>query len=324
MIVDVGARRAVTRKSPGRAPDAPARHQARPGDLDRGRRGSWLHRGHGVAPGGTFLIGSDDRWAYRADGEGPVRRVSIGSFWIDRHAVSNARFGAFVEATGYVTEAGRFGWSFVFAGLLPDDFPPTEAVVQALWWRKVEGADWQHPEGPQSSLDGSPRSPRRTCLLERRRGVLHLDGQAPTDRGRVGVRGPRGLDGKAFPWGDEREPDGEHQMNVWQGAFPTKNTNADGYYGTCPVDAFPPNAYGLHNVTGNVWEWAADWFDPGFRKQDRDHDPHGPAAGTLKIQKGGSYLCHDSYCRRYRVAARQGNSPDSSTANVGFRCARDG
>ena len=112
-------------------------------------------------------------------------------------------------------------------------------------------------------------------------------------------------------------------MNVWQGAFPDRNTEADGYYGTAPVDSFPPNGYGLHNMTGNVWEWAADWFDPGFRQRDRDHDPRGPAEGTVRIQKGGSYLCHDSYCRRYRAAARQGNSPDSSTGNVGFRCARD-
>ncbi|MGA8804029.1 MAG: SUMF1/EgtB/PvdO family nonheme iron enzyme, partial [Solirubrobacterales bacterium] len=133
-----------------------------------------------------------------------------------------------------------------------------------------------------------------------------------------------GLDGKAFPWGDEREPGGEHRMNVWQGEFPIKNTEADGYYGTCPVDAFPSNGYGLHNVTGNVWEWAADWFDPAFRLEDRNHDPRGPATGILKIQKGGSYLCHGSYCRRYRAAARQGNSPDSSAGNVGFRCARGG
>ncbi len=112
-------------------------------------------------------------------------------------------------------------------------------------------------------------------------------------------------------------------MNVWQGTFPTSNTEADGYYGTCAVDAYPANGFGLHNATGNVWEWVADWFDAGFRARDRDHDPRGPASGTLKLQKGGSYLCHASYCRRYRVAARQGNTPDSSAGNVGFRCARD-
>ena len=230
----------------------------------------------------------------------------MDSFLIDAVAVSNEAFATFVEETGYETEAERFGWSFVFAGHLPDDFPPTQAVAEAPWWRKVDGADWRHPEGPHSSIDDRPVHP-----------VVHVswnDADAycswagwrlPTEaEWEFAARG--GLEGRAFPWGDEREPDGEHRMNVWQGSFPTKNTEADGYYGTCPVDAFPPNGYGLHNVTGNVWEWAADWFDPG-----------------LRIQKGGSYLCHDSYCRRYRVAARQGNSPDSSAGNVGFRCARD-
>ena len=132
-----------------------------------------------------------------------------------------------------------------------------------------------------------------------------------------------GLEGKAFPWGDDREPGGEHRMNVWQGRFPDVNTCADGYYGTCPVDAFLPNAFGLHNTTGNVWEWAADWFHPTFRRKDNNYNPRGPRHGTHRVQKGGSYLCHDSYCRRYRVAARQGSAPDSSTGNVGFRCARD-
>ena len=272
---------------------------------------------------GSFLIGSDDRWAYPADGEGPVREVSLDSFRIDPVAVSNEAFASFAEETGYATEAERFGWSFVFAGLLPDDFPPTQAVAAAPWWRRVEGADWQHPEGPQSSLDDRLDHP-----------VLHVswnDAQAyctwagrrlPTEaEWEFAARG--GLQCKVFPWGDEREPSGEHRMNVWQGTFPTRNTEADSYYGTCPVDAFIPNGYGLYNVTGNVWEWGADWFDPTFRSRDRAHDPRGPVEGVLRIQKGGSYLCHDSYCRRYRVAARQGNTPDSSAGNVGFRCAVD-
>ena len=274
-------------------------------------------------PGGPFAMGSEDRWVYPADGEGPVGEVSLEPFWIDRHAVSNALFAPFVEATAYVTEAERFGWSFVFEGLLPDDFPATEAVAKTPWWRRVEGADWRHPEGPQSSIDGRSDHP-----------VLHVswnDAQAycawsgkrlPTEaEWEFAARG--GLEGKAFPWGDEREPGGEHRMNVWQGTFPRENTTADGYYGTCPVDAFPPNGYGLHNMTGNVWDWTADWFDPTFRRRDRGHDPQGPAEGTHKVQKGGSYLCHHSYCRRYRVAARQRLTPDSSAGNVGFRCVRD-
>jgi formylglycine-generating enzyme len=135
--------------------------------------------------------------------------------------------------------------------------------------------------------------------------------------------GRGGLAQAAFPWGDELTPDGEHRMNVWQGSFPNRNTLDDGHYGTCPVDAFPPNGYGLHNVTGNVWEWTADWFAVGYREQDRRVDPVGPPAGTHRVSKGGSHLCHASYCRRYRVAARQGMEPDSSTGNLGFRCAAD-
>jgi formylglycine-generating enzyme required for sulfatase activity len=276
-----------------------------------------------LVEGGSFLIGSNDRWAYRADGEGPVLEISLDSFRIARTAVSNASFSAFVEATGYVTDAGRFGWTFVFAGLLPDDFPPTEAVVQAPWWRKVEGADWQHPEGPQSSLEGRGDHPVVHVSWDDALAYCTWAGRRlPTEaEWEFAARG--GLEGKVFPWGDEREPGGQHQMNIWQGDFPIRNSVADGFYGTCPVDAFPANGYGLHNTTGNVWEWMADWFDNEFRRHDRAHDPRGPGDGELKLQKGGSYLCHDSYCRRYRVAARQANSRDSSSGNVGFRCAAD-
>jgi formylglycine-generating enzyme required for sulfatase activity len=274
-------------------------------------------------PGGTFWMGSEDSLSYPEDGEGPLREVEVSAFWIDSCAVTNAQFGAFVDEVGYRTEAERFGWSFVFGGLLPDDFPPTEAVAQAPWWRKVEQADWCHPEGPQSSLEGRFEHP-----------VVHVtwnDAQAycvwagkrlPTEaRWERAARG--GLDRKAFPWGDELEPGGEHRMNVWQGTFPGRNTLADGFLGLAPVNTFEPNAFGLHNMTGNVWEWTADWFHPSFRQRDRRHDPEGPRRGTHRVQKGGSYLCHHSYCRRYRVAARQGNTPDSSTGNIGFRCVRD-
>ena len=285
----------------------------------RGRLGT-----HGMVqvPGGTVWVGSEDTFAYPEDGEAPVRQVEVSAFWIDACAVTNAQFGAFVEATAYRTEAERFGWSFVFSGLLPDDFPPTEAVAQAPWWRKVEGADWSHPEGSQSSLDGrfdypvvhvSWNDAHAYCDWAEKR----LPTEAEWERAARG-----GLDRKVFPWGDELEPEGEHRMNVWQGRFPAENKLGDGYLGLAPADAFPPNAFGLHNTTGNVWEWTADWFHPSFRQRDRFRDPKGPRRGTHRVQKGGSYLCHHSYCRRYRVAARQGNTPDSSTGNIGFRCFR--
>ncbi len=270
-----------------------------------------------------FAIGSTDRWAYPEDGESPVREVEVSPFSIGAYAISNADFIGFVEATGYVTDAERYGWSFVFAGLLPDDFPPTQGVLHAPWWRKVEGAGWEHPEGPHSSIAERLDHP-----------VVHISwtdadaycawagGRLPSEaEWEFAARG--GLDGKTYPWGNELEPDGEHRMNVWQGDFPARNTAADGFAGTAPVDSFRPNGYGLHNMTGNVWEWTADWFHPTFRQGDRRRDPAGPPSGTSRVQKGGSYLCHHSYCRRYRVAARQGSTPDSSTGNVGFRCARD-
>lgn len=271
-------------------------------------------------PGGTFLMGSVDELAYPADGEGPVREVSVSPFLIDSHTVTNAEFGLFIEASGYETDAERFGWSFVFGGLLPDDFPPTRGVADAPWWRQVEGADWNHPEGPDSTVVGRADHP-----------VVHVSwNDASAYAGWAGKRLPTeaqweyaargGLEGTRFPWGDDLEPGGEHRSNVWQGTFPSRNTSDDGWYGTCPADAFPPNGYGLHNMTGNVWEWCADWF--GVPLEGRTGtDPQGPPDGDLIVTKGGSFLCHESYCARYRPAARMSSSPDSSASNIGFRCA---
>lgn len=268
------------------------------------------------------MIGSDDRFAYPDDGETP-REVEITAFIIDSCAVSNEAFAQFAAATGYVTEAERFGWSFVFGGLLPDRFPATRAVAAAPWWRQVYQADWCHPEGPQSHIaDRSDHPVVHVSFNDALSYCTWAGKRLPTEADwELAARGR--LMRATFPWGDELEPEGEHRMNVWQGQFPNENTLADGHYGTCPVDALPPNGYGLYNVTGNVWEWTADWFHPTFRARDRRTDPAGPPTGTHRVQKGGSYLCHASYCRRYRVAARQGNEPNSSTGNLGFRCAAD-
>jgi formylglycine-generating enzyme len=202
---------------------------------------------------GSFRMGSEDAFAYPDDGEGPVREVELSAFWIDACTVTNAEFGAFVGDTGYVTEAERFGWSFVFAGLLPDDFEPTQGVAQAPWWRKVDGASWRCPEGPQSSVDAREDHPVvHVSWNDAVSYAMWAGKRLPTEaEWEAAARG--GLELKAFPWGDELESAGEHRMNVWQGDFPSRNTLADGYLGTAPVKAFLPNGFGLHNATGNVW-----------------------------------------------------------------------
>jgi formylglycine-generating enzyme len=256
--------------------------------------------------GDSFLMGTDDPDGFPDDGEGPVREVELSPFGIEEVAVSNQRFREFVDDTGHVTDAERYGWSFVFGGLLPDAFPDTSGVAEAPWWRQVYGASWRHPEGPKSSIEDRLDHP-----------VVHISWRDADSFCRwAGLRLPTeaeweyaargGLVQQRFPWGDELEPDGEHAMNVWQGRFPSENTLDDGYLGTCPVDEFPPNAYGLHNMSGNVWEWCADWFHPG----------------QARVIRGGSYLCHYSYCNRYRVGARSSNTPDTSLGHTGFRCAR--
>jgi formylglycine-generating enzyme len=275
-------------------------------------------------PSGAFLMGTDFPLAFPQDGEGPVRAVFVDAFHIDAYPVTNGRFGRFVEETGYVTEAERFGWSFVFRGHVPWASRVElieDAVLVAPWWCKVRGASWSSPEGPGSDISCRQEHPVVHVSWNDAQAYCRWSGQRlPTEaEWEFAARG--GLIQKLYPWGDELLPNGEHRCNIWQGRFPTIDTAEDGYAGTCPVHAFPPNGYGLYSVAGNTWEWTADWFDADFHVSADPNNPKGPPHGTARVTKGGSFLCHASYCNRYRVAARSSNTPDSSTANLGFRCA---
>jgi formylglycine-generating enzyme required for sulfatase activity len=260
-------------------------------------------------PGGVFRMGTEDADGFPEDHEGPVREVTVGPFAIDRCAVSNARFAKFAEATGYRTDAERFGWTYVFARFVPGPLRRTSPrPAQTPWWCGVAGAYWRAPEGPDSTVDDRWDHP--VVHISWNDAVAYCDWagrRLPTEQEwECAARG--GLDQARYPWGDELTPGGEHRCNIWQGKFPVRNTEDDGYAGTAPVDAFPPNGFGLHNVSGNVWEWCADRFAPELE---------------ARSMRGGSYLCHDSYCNRYRVAARTANTPDSSSGNLGFRTVAD-
>ena len=279
--------------------------------------------------GGMFTMGTDEDIGFAADGEGPARDVTLDPFYIDRFAVTNAEFLQFVRATDYTTDAERFGWSFVFRDFVAskDEHKVIEEVSDATWWVAVKGANWLRPEGPGSTVGNKERL---------KHPVTHIswnDAQAyakwakkrlPTEaEWEFAARG--GLEEKRYPWGDQLRPDGEHRCNIWQGEFPAHNTGDDGYHGTAPVSEFSPNEYGLYNVSGNVWEWCADWFSADYHITDSSSrtNPTGPSDGTERVMRGGSYLCHRSWCNRYRVAARSKNTPNSSTGNIGFRCVVD-
>lgn len=276
-------------------------------------------------PGGEFLMGTADADGFASDAEGPVRRVRVDGFLLDACAVTNSRFAAFVDATGYATEAERIGWSYVFAGFLPAALRRGAArPARTPWWCGVTAACWQRPEGPGSSVADRPDHPVVHVSWNDAAAYCRWAGtRLPTEaEWEYAARG--GLEQRRYPWGDERDPAGEYRANIWRGTFPTKNTAADGYRATAPVDAFEPNGFGLYNMSGNVWEWCADWWTTDHGDPARTAvNPTGPAAGRDKVIRGGSHLCHDSYCNRYRVAARTANSPDSSSGHTGFRCARD-
>jgi formylglycine-generating enzyme required for sulfatase activity len=268
-------------------------------------------------------MGSNDPAAHPLDGEGPVRVVRLDPFMIDAHAVSNRRFAAFAAATGYETESERFGWSFVFRNFAPRDVQSSAAAQGAPWWRKVEGACWRAPEGPGSSIAGREDHPAVHLSWNDAQAYCRwAGGRLPTEaEWECAARG--GLVQQRYPWGSELTPGGAHHCNLWQGRFPDHDTAEDGYAGTAPVDAFAPNEFGLYNMSGNAWEWCADWFDRSFHARGPLDNPKGPESGTARVIRGGSYLCHESYCFRYRVSARSCAPPDNGTGHLGFRLARD-
>jgi len=278
--------------------------------------------------GGRFLMGTDYPKGFPADGEGPIREVEVDSFWLDRYSVTNRQFGEFVKSTHYRTEAETFGWSFVFWLVVPAMLRKQlsergETVLGLEWWYRVEGACWKRPEGPGSSIRKRPDHP--VVHVSHRDALAYCEWagkRLPTEaEWEYAARG--GLEQSLYVWGDELTPGGKHMCNIWQGDFPKVNTAEDGYVTTAPVFTYEPNGYGFHHMAGNVWEWCHDWWSPDFHVTGPRANPTGPPPSDRRVMRGGSYLCHHTYCNRYRVAARTSNTPDSSTGNLGFRCARD-
>jgi formylglycine-generating enzyme required for sulfatase activity len=294
-------------------------------------------------PAGTFWMGCTEGGFVDTT---PVHRVHVNSFWIAKTEVTNEEFGRFVQATKYLTVAERKPSAKDFPGapyenLVPGSLvfsPPARSVPlnsHYQWWRYVPGANWRHPEGPDSDIKQRAHYPVVQIAFEDAVAFAKWSQtRLPTEAEfEYAARG--GLDRKPYSWGDELTPAGKWQANVWQGRFPDENKAEDGYKGTAPVASFPPNGFGLYDMTGNVWQWCSDWYDANYYRSlkvdsvtdnpqgpPQSHDPFEP--GVLKkVQRGGSFLCTDQYCARYLVGARGKGEITSGCSNVGFRCASD-
>lgn len=289
--------------------------------------------------GGTIEMGSEDPAFQDAQ---PVHKVTVDGFWMDEHEVTNAEFARFVKATGYVTVAER--------ELDPKDFPgvPVEMVVPGSgvftptpievpldnplqWWRYVPGASWKNPNGPASSIKGQPNHPVIHVCYEDAQAYARWAGKRlPTEaEWELAAQGGKGR--QPFYWGTELKPQGKWMANIYQGNFPNKNTGEDGFIGLAPVKSFPPNAFGLYDMEGNVWEWCSDFYRPDYYANSPQHNPQGPEdsfdpnePGVIKrVQRGGSFLCSDQYCVRYKPGSRGNGEPTSGANNLGFRCVKD-
>jgi formylglycine-generating enzyme required for sulfatase activity len=304
--------------------------------MDATLTGSVAPQGMRLVPGGDFVMGSTRFYPEEA----PVRRVRVGAFWMDPAPVTNAEFAAFVAATGHVTLADMAPRAQDYPGLLPgmdragstvfdNTLPGLEDGNPASWWIFRPGADWRHPLGPGSSIDALGEHP----VVH----VAHADAlayarwagkQLPTEaEWEFAARG--GLEGADYAWGDELAPGGAMLANYWQGFFPFRNELRDGWARTSPVRSYPPNPYGLYDLIGNVWEWTDDaWALPGEGQGvggccgGSGTEQHDGAGGVIvqKVIKGGSHLCAENYCRRYRPAARHPQAVDTGTSHIGFRC----
>ena len=297
--------------------------------------------------GGRFRMGSDHHYSEEA----PEHDAVVDGFWIDPTPVTNRQFAEFVAATGHVTVAEIAPCAEDYPGALPEMlqagslvFTPTEGPVRlddwSQWWRFVFGADWRHPTGPDSSLDGLDDHPVvHVALADVEAFAAWAGKQLPTEA--EWEYAARAGSVSEFAWGDELVPGGRHMANIWQGEFPHRNSLEDGYQRTSPVGAYPASGFGLFDMIGNVWEWTLDWFadrhaidpakpccaprNPRGAAMESSHDPAMPAIPIpRRVLKGGSHLCAPSYCRRYRPAARHAQPVDSSTSHIGFRCIRRG
>lgn len=302
-------------------------------------------------PAGIFMMGADDPHS-RKD-EFPKHKVTVSSFWMDATEVTNAQFRDFIEATGYITTAERKPeWEEIKKQLPPGTPKPADDVLVASslvftapsskvplndvsqWWSWKQGASWRHPEGPGSNINGKDNYPVVHVSWDDANAYAKWAGKRlPTEaEWEWAARG--GLEDQVYPWGNQAVDEGKPKANTWQGSFPDKNTLWDGYYATAPVGSFSPNGYGLFDMAGNVWEWCSDWYRHDtytLAAQKEVRDPKGPESSfdpetptiPKRVQRGGSFLCHDSYCSSYRVSARMKTSQDTGLSHSGFRCVKD-